>query len=194
MPVVENMISGESYRPGDILRTLSGKTIEVGSPDAEGRIILADAIDYAKKFYQPSLFFELSTLTGAALVALGNKASALFTSEEKLIPLLLNCGELSGDYLWPLPLWKEYKEDIKSSFADIWNIGKSRHGGAAHGAMFLWEFAKPTPFIHIDIAPKMTTSAEEFLTKGAAGFGVRVLQEAIEQGRQIAAIVTKRKT
>lgn len=185
IPVCENMPSGESFRPGDILKTISGKTIEVGSPDAEGRIILADAIDYAKKFYKPDLIVELSTLTGASEIALGTKASAIFTSKEKLEPILKNIGEMSGDYVWPLPLWDEYKEDIKSNFADISNIGKSRYGGAIHGAMFLEEFAKPTAFIHIDIAPKMTTIPEEFLSKGAGGFGVRYLKELTENVKSI---------
>ena len=177
IPVCENMPSGESFRPGDILKTISSKTIEVGSPDAEGRIIIADAIDYAKKFLKPDLIVELSTLTGASGIALGTKAAAIFSTDEKLESILKNIGEISGDYVWSLPLWDEYKDDIKSDFADVCNIGKSRYGGAIHGAIFLKEFVEKIPFIHLDIAPRMIASSEEFLNKGSAGFGVRFLKE-----------------
>jgi leucyl aminopeptidase len=185
LPLAENMISGESYRPGDILKTLSGKTVEIGSPDAEGRVVLADAISYGKKFYHPDLIVELSTLTGAAMVALGNKAAGLFCSEERLEPILRQIGERSGDYVWPLPLWEEYTEDIKAPFADIWNIGKSRYGGASHGAVFLWEFAKPTPFVHLDIAPRMTATGQDHLKEGSLGFGVSYLKEVAIANREI---------
>lgn len=175
--LAENMPGGESYRPGDILKTISGKTIEVGSTDAEGRLILADAIDYSKKFYKPKLIVEFSTLTGAAMIALGTKASALFTNKKELQNIFLEIGEKTGDYLWPLPLWDEYKKDIEANFADIWNIGKTKYGGAIHGAIFLWEFAKPIDFVHIDIAPKMTSDGTDYLNKGATGFGVNLTKE-----------------
>ncbi|GIW66463.1 MAG: hypothetical protein KatS3mg095_0361 [Candidatus Parcubacteria bacterium] len=177
IPLAENMISGESYRPGDILKTISGKTIEVGSPDAEGRIILADAIDYGKKFYKPDLIITLATLTGASMIALGNKASALFSNNKKLQNLFMLISEKTWDTLWPLPLWEEYRKDIEAPFADVWNIGKFRWGGAIHGAIFLWEFAKPTDLIHIDMAPRMTASEDDCLSKGSLGFGVYLLKE-----------------
>jgi len=185
IPLAENMPSAESYRPGDVLKTISGKTIEVGSTDAEGRIILADAIDYSKKFFKPSLIVEFSTLTGASMIALGNKASALFTNKKELQDFMLKISEISGDLLWPLPLWEIYKKDIESNFADILNIGKSKYGGAIHGAIFLWEFAKPVNFVHIDIAPKMTSSEEDGLTKGSAGFGVNLIKEFCENFQEI---------
>ncbi len=185
IPLAENMPSGESYRPGDILKTISGKTIEVGSTDAEGRIILADAIDYSKKFFKPSLIIEFSTLTGASMIALGNKASALFTNKKELQDFIMKISEISGDLLWPLPLWDLYKKDIEGNFADILNIGKSKYGGAIHGAYFLWEFAKPVNFIHIDMAPKMISSEEDSLTKGATGFGVNLMKEFCENFQEI---------
>ena len=177
IPLAENMPGNEAYRPGDILKTLSGKTVEIGHTDAEGRIILADAISYSKKFFKPHLIVTIATLTGASMVALGTKASALFTNNEKLQNLFIELGEKTGEYLWPLPLWEEYKKDIEANFADISNIGKSRYGGAIHGAIFLWEFAKPTDFVHIDIAPKMVSDGNDYLNKGSTGFGVNLLKE-----------------
>ena len=185
IPLAENMPSGESYRPGDILKTISGKTIEVGSTDAEGRIILADAIDYAKKFFKPSLIIEFSTLTGASMIALGNKANALFTNKKEIQDFMLKVAEISGDLLWPLPLWDMYKKDIEGNFADVLNIGKTKYGGAIHGAIFLWEFAKPVNFIHIDMAPKMTSTDEDGLTKGSTGFGVNLMKEFYENFQEI---------
>jgi leucyl aminopeptidase len=117
VPAVENMPSGSSYRPGDVLRSMSGKTIEVGNTDAEGRIILADALTYAKR-YNPSLVVDVATLTGASLVALGERASALFTNDEELEKQFRELGELSGDFVWPLPLWEEYDEEIKGTIGD----------------------------------------------------------------------------
>ena len=159
---------------------MSGKTIEVLNTDAEGRIIWADALSYAKK-YNPRLVVDVATLTGAALVALGQRASALFTKDEKLEKLFRELGEESGDYLWPLPLWDEYEEDIKGTFGDWANIGKNRYGGAITGAMFLYQFAKDFPWVHLDIAPRMTSIEGEYLAKGAAGAPVRLLIKVLER-------------
>lgn len=180
IPAVENMPSGSSYRPGDVLKTMSGKTIEVLNTDAEGRIILADALIYAKK-YNPKLVIDIATLTGAAVGALGQRASAIFTKDEKLEKLFRQLGEESGDYLWPLPLWDEYEEEIKGTFGDVANIGKTRYGGAITGAMFLYQFAKDYPWVHIDIAPRMTSIEGEHLAKGAAGAPVRLLIKLLEK-------------
>ena len=185
IPLAENMISGESYRPGDILKTISGKTIEVGSPDAEGRIILADAIDYSKKFYKPNLIITLATLTGAAMVALGTKAAAIFSNNRDLERFFLETSEKTFDSLWPLPLWEDYKKDIEAPFADIWNIGKTRWGGAIHGAMFLYEFAKPNNFVHIDMAPRMTATEDDVLNKGSLGFGVYLFEKIFENYKDL---------
>lgn len=181
IPVAENKPSGSSFRPGDIITMLSGTTVEVNNTDAEGRLIVADALTYAKK-YNPRLVLDLATLTGAAWVALGNRASALFTRDEKLVDTFRQAGESSGDYLWPLPLWDEYESEIKGTFADLDNVGKfQRVGGAITAAMFLYQFAKGYPWVHIDIAPRMVTFEGEYLSKGAYGTGVRLLADLFER-------------
>lgn len=177
VPAVENMPSGSSYRPGDQLKSLSGKTIEVLNTDAEGRVILADALAYALR-YTPGFIADFATLTGAAHVALGNYASALFTNRESMTEELMAIGTVSGDYVWPLPLWDEYLPEIKGMFGDIANMAKNdRYGGAIHGAKFLEQFIDQTPWAHLDIAPRMTTVASDVLAKGASGVGVRYIVE-----------------
>lgn len=181
VPAVENMMSGASYRPGDIIRSMSGKTIEVLNTDAEGRIILADALHYAKR-YRPSLVIDVATLTGAAMGALGERASALFTEDEKLELQFRHLGEESGDYVWPLPLWDEYDDEIKGTFGDVANLGRTRYGGAITAAVFLKQFVdKAYPWVHLDIAPRMTTLPDEFLAKGSAGAPVRLLVNVLEK-------------
>ncbi len=181
---VENMPSGTAVRPGDILRSLSGKTIEIVDTDAEGRVTLADAITYAKR-YDPRAIIECSTLTGASVVALGFQASGLMTTDETVLKKLTALGEESGDYVWPFPMWEEYEEMLKSDFADVANVptgGWSRRAGVTGGGMFLQEFAKDIkcPFVHLDIAPRMTSDKDEFLAPGAAGAPVRLLLSAVE--------------
>lgn len=177
IPAVENMPSGSSYRPGDLLKALNGKIIEVLNTDAEGRVILADALAYAAR-YSPGLLVDFATLTGAAHVALGHYASAIFTNRDELIPLFMEIGQRSGDAVWPLPLWDEYLADIKGTFGDLTNTGKhDRYGGAIHGAKFLEQFAGTARFAHIDIAPRMTTVESDCLAKGASGVGVRFIVE-----------------
>src|SRR3989339_1776638 len=184
IPAVENMPSGQSYRPGDILKTVSGKTIEVANTDAEGRIILADAHGYAER-YNPRLVVNIATLTGAAGVALGERASALFSKEKKLSDRIFELAEVAGDPVWPMPLWEEYKNDIKGNFGDVANlrsVGDPRYGGAIHAAMFLLEFAeKFSEWAHIDIGPRDTVNPDELLSKGASGGGVRLLVKILEE-------------
>lgn len=185
IPAVENMPGNNAVRPGDILRSLSGKTIEVTDTDAEGRLILADALTYAKRF-KPSVVIDIATLTGAAMVALGDHASALMTRDDKLAETVSRDAEVSGDYVWRLPLWDEYEEKVKGTFADISNItlgATSRYGGAIDGGIFLWQFAKELdcPWAHLDIAPRMTAAEGDELAKGAAGAPVRLLVRFIEQ-------------
>ncbi len=179
VPAVENMPSGSSYHPGDLLKTMSGKTIEVLNTDAEGRVILADALTYAQK-YNPRLVIDVATLTGAAMSALGQRASAIFTTDPKLEKTLREVGEKTGDFVWPLPLWEEYEEEVKGTFGDVANIGKTRYGGAITGAVFLWQFVKGFPWVHIDIAPRMTAIEGEFLAKGSAGPAVGLLTSFLE--------------
>ena len=177
IPAIENMPSGSSYRPGDQLKSLSGKTIEILNTDAEGRVILADALTYGLR-YKPDIMIDLATLTGAAHVALGNYCSAIFSNDENLQNNLIEIGKTSGDYLWPLPLWDEFLPEIKGTFGDLANTGiKDRYGGASHGAKFLEQFAGTTRFAHLDIAPRMTANDSEFLSKGASGVGVRLIAE-----------------
>lgn len=185
IPSVENMPGNNAYRPGDILKSLSGKTIEVLNTDAEGRLILADAITYAKRF-KPSVVIDVATLTGAALSALGLHASALLTRDDALAEKISHDGEASGDYVWRLPLWDEYEDGVKGTFADLANAGSGtsgRYGGAIEGGMFLWQFAKELecPWAHLDIAPRMTSAPGDELAKGAAGAPVRLLVRFIEQ-------------
>jgi len=180
IPAVENMPSGSSYRPGDILTSMSGKTIEVLNTDAEGRIILADALTFAKK-YDPRLVIDIATLTGASLVALGQRASAIFTKNERARKLAESFGELMDDRVWALPLWDEFEEEIKGTFGDIANIGKTRYGGTITAAIFLYQFAKDFPWMHIDIAPRMTAMETEQLAKGSVGSPVRLLVKFLEK-------------
>lgn len=180
VPAVENMPSGSSYRPGDVLRSMSGKTIEVLNTDAEGRIILADALTYAKR-YSPRLVVDVATLTGAAVVALGERASALFTRDADLEMKFREWGEESGDFVWPLPLWDEYESEIKGTFGDWANTGNTRWGGAITAAIFLAQFAEGYDWVHLDIAPRMTATNDEFLAKGAAGASVRLLIKMLEE-------------
>ena len=183
-PVVENMPSGSSYRPGDILKSLSGKTIEVLNTDAEGRIILADALTYAER-YKPRLVIDVATLTGASLITLGQVASAIMTRDENLADKIRHWGEESGEYVWPLPLWDEYDYMLKGTFGDIPNIpaeGNTRYAGVIGGGMFLYQFAKNHPaWVHIDMAPRMTSAKGDNLAKGAAGSPVALLLKIIEK-------------
>lgn len=174
VPAVENMPGSAGYRPGDLLRSMSGKTIEVLNTDAEGRIILADALTFAER-YQPKLVIDVATLTGACMVALGLRCSGLMTPDASLQQELVNVGEKSGDYVWPLPMWEEYEEDVQGTFGDVANLGKNRYGGAIAGAMFLKQFAGAYPWAHLDIAGPMKTIDGENLAKGASGVGVRFL-------------------
>ncbi len=192
VPAVENMPSGSSYHPGDLLKTLGGKTIEVLNTDAEGRVILADALEYAKK-YKPQLVIDVATLTGAAIAALGQRASAIFSTDKKTEKEMIDAGEKTGDYVWPLPLWEEYEEEIKGTFGDFANVGKTRYGGAITGAVFLWQFVKnqaPSsnlqdfPWVHLDIAPRMTTIESDSLAKGAAGASIALLVKFLREANR----------
>jgi leucyl aminopeptidase len=176
IPSCENLPSGASMKPGDILRASSGTTIEIVNTDAEGRLILADALHYAKR-YQPAAVIDLATLTGACVVALGHYASGLFTRDAKLADALQRAGEKSGERVWQLPLWDDYNEDIKSDYADIKNSA-GRAGGAITAAAFLGKFAEGYPWAHLDIAGTAWADKEKgCLAKGGTGVGVRLLVE-----------------
>ena len=182
IPAVENMASGKSYRPGDVIRSMSKKTIEILNTDAEGRVILADALTYSQK-YKPEVVIDVATLAGASVVALGERMSAIFTEDDKLAKTLEETGKKTGDYVWRLPLWEEYENEIKGSLGDWTNVHNkdSRYGGATYAAVFLHQFIKGFKWIHIDIAPRMVAIAEENLAKGAVGSPVRLLYKFIEE-------------
>jgi leucyl aminopeptidase len=182
IPAVENMPSGSSMRPGDIIKMSNDVTVEVGHTDAEGRLILADALVYAKKF-NPNKVIDVATLTGASVVALGTKATAMMTRNEKLATQIQEISEKTRDYIWRLPLWEEYENDIVGERGDIANINTKAKGGDGStitAGIFLWNFAKDyKEWVHLDIAPRMTADPSEQLAKGAAGPAVRLLVELI---------------
>jgi leucyl aminopeptidase len=184
IPAAENSISADSMRAGDIATAMNGKTVEILHTDAEGRLVLADGMTYAEKHYEPKVMLDAATLTGAALIALGQHASAVLTKDEQLQQQLIQLGEESGDLTWPLPLWDEYKLYLKSDRADYTNIHKNfaRWGGTIEGGTFLSFFApKKTPWAHIDIAPRMDSIPSDKLAKGATGEPVRLLVRFVEQ-------------
>lgn len=172
----ENMISGDAYRPGDIVRAANGRTIEVLNTDAEGRLVLADCLHYAEKTFKPGAMVDLATLTGACEVALGHECAGLMSRDDKLAAALLASGEATDELLWRLPLWPIYREQIAGVDSDVKNIG-SRAGGAITAGTFLQEFVTAkTPWAHLDIAGTATTDkALPTSPVGATGFGVRLL-------------------
>lgn len=183
VPTAENAISDTAMRAGDIVTAMNGKTVEVLHTDAEGRMVLADALTYSER-YEPKVIIDVATLTGAALVALGQLASAIMTKDESLSAKLISLGETSGDLLWPLPLWDEYKASLKSHRADISNIATNfaRFGGAIEGGAFLSFFApKNVPWAHLDIAPRMDSTPADKLAKGSTGEPIRLLVSFVEQ-------------
>ena len=176
VPTTENLLDGKSYKPGDILKTLSGKTIEIVNTDAEGRLILADALAYASR-YKPAAVVDLATLTGACVVALGHHAIGMMGTDEELAARVRAAGESTGERVWSLPLWNEYREQIKSSVADMKNTG-GRAAGAITGAALLAEFATGYPWVHLDIAgTAWTDKARPYVPRGGVGVGVRLLTQ-----------------
>lgn len=183
IPAAENAVSDRAMRAGDIVTAMNGKTVEVLHTDAEGRMVLADALTYSER-YNPKAILDIATLTGASLVALGQHASAIMTQDEKLEVQLRELGEKSGDYVWPLPLWDEYQTPLKSVRADLCNIAHnfSRFGGTIEGGAFLQNFVpKKIPWAHIDIAPRMEAISSDKLAKGATGEPVRLLTRFAEE-------------
>jgi leucyl aminopeptidase len=173
----ENMPSGTAYRPGDVVTTLSGKTVEVLNTDAEGRIILADALFYAQR-YDPAAIIELSTLTGAIIIALGAHAVGMTATDQPLADRVSAAGESSQERVWQLPLWDVYKEMIKSEVADIKNLGGRPAGSITAGA-FLAEFTGDYPFVHLDVAGTAWAdrARNSYETQGGTGVGVRLLTQ-----------------
>jgi leucyl aminopeptidase len=179
MPLTENMPGGAATKPGDVLRMRNGTTVEVLNTDAEGRLVLADALCLAVEM-APDAIVDLATLTGACIVALGKSVAGLMGSDESLLRALEAAGERAGEALWHLPLPAPYRTQLDSEVADLKNIGTAGEGGALIAGLFLKEFTGDLPWAHLDIAGPARAEADSgYLRKGATGFGVRTLIELL---------------
>jgi leucyl aminopeptidase len=177
LPLTDNALGGNATRPGDVLRPITGPTIEVLNTDAEGRLILADGLGVIRR-YQPDLVIDVATLTGAARVALGDRIAAVFGSDSEVAARVLMAASRAGEHFWELPLFTEYRKQLDSDIADIKNVTASRYGGAIAAAVFLAEYAGDGPWAHLDIAgPARTRETIGEQVKGASGFGARTLIE-----------------
>jgi leucyl aminopeptidase len=180
IPAAHNAIGGNAYFPGDVYNSYSGKTVEIWSTDAEGRLVLADAISYCQDKFKPTSIIDLATLTGGVLYALGDFVAALFSNNDKLANDLFNAGERTGERMWRLPLYKEYCESVKGDLGDLRNVSKLKKGYASSitGAAFIKEFVNNnTPWAHLDIAGTAYNEGQPHgeVPAYATGFGVRLL-------------------
>lgn len=181
-PCTENLPSGKAAKPGDVFKAHNGKTVEVQNTDAEGRMILADALSYTKRF-SPDVVVDIATLTGAVMIALGKECCGIVGNDEKLIERIKAAGEETHERVWQLPLWDEYEDDIKkSTVADFRNIGSPYNAGMINGGIFLKQFVPDkTPWAHLDIgAVAWTDAKKDYMPGGATGYGVRLLTRFIE--------------
>jgi leucyl aminopeptidase len=177
--LVENMPDGNAQRPGDIVTSMSGQTIEIINTDAEGRLVLADVLWYVAKKFKPQFMVDLATLTGAIMVALGTEYAGLFSNNDELAERLTKAGFATGERVWRMPLGPEYDKQIDSQFADMKNTG-NRHGGSITAAQFLQRFVDKTPWAHLDIAgTAMGASKSEINQSWGSGFGVRLLDRLV---------------
>jgi len=174
IPATENMPDGQATKPGDIITSLSGTSIEILNTDAEGRLILCDALSYCERF-NPAVVIDVATLTGACVVALGKHPAALYSNHSPLGHDLTNAGKMTGDRVWEMPLWEEYQEQLKSNFADLANIG-GKEAGSVTAAIFLSAFCKKYHWAHLDIAGIAWESGAK---KGATGRPVSLLSQYI---------------
>ncbi|MBR0645657.1 leucyl aminopeptidase family protein, partial [Plastoroseomonas hellenica] len=188
LALAENAIGEDAYRPGDVLTTLSGRTVEILDTDAEGRLVLADALHHAAQHYRPRAMIDLATLTGSVITALGHHHAGLFGNDAALASAVAAAGAAVGEALWPLPIGQRHREDLNSDIADIRQCAPSGSGvwggrflpDACHAAAFLREFAGQTPWAHCDIAGVETRDAADALgPKGASGFGARMLDRLV---------------
>jgi leucyl aminopeptidase len=178
IPATENLSGGGAYKPGDILKSLSGQTIEVITTDAEGRLILADALTYALR-YKPAAIIDLATLTGACIIALGDHVIGMLGTDDSLKDKIRKAADMTGEMVWELPLWEDYHELIKSDVADFKNSG-GRPGGAITAAVFLSKFVENVPWVHLDIAgPAWLAKDKPYIPKGASGVGVRLMVQVL---------------
>lgn len=180
--LTENMPSGTAQRPGDIVKSMSGQTIEIVNTDAEGRLVLADVLWYVKEKCKPKFMIDLATLTGAILVSLGHEYAGLFSNDEKLAERLIEIGNETGERVWRMPLGPEFDKMIDSKFADMKNVGEGRNAGATAGAQFLQRFVDKTPWAHLDIAGTgMGVKPSEINQSWGPGWGVRLLDRLIAE-------------
>ena len=184
IPSVENMPGGESYRPGDIIKLYGGKTAEILNTDAEGRLILADALSYGENHYSPKIIIDFATLTGACIIALGNNVAGIVSNNEKLTKKINESSKRTMEEVWELPLNQDYMNMIKSEVADMKNIGIGRAAGTITAAAFLRNAIEDTPWTHIDIAgvawTQIATKEKSYNPKGATGFGVRLILDYLQ--------------
>jgi leucyl aminopeptidase len=177
--LVENMPSGTAQRPGDVVVSMSGQTVEVINTDAEGRLVLADAMWYTQKRFKPVAMVDLATLTGAILVSLGHVYAGLFSDSDELSEALVAAGKAEGEPLWRMPLDDQYDKDIRSDIADMKNVG-GRAAGSITAAQFLKRFTNKVPWAHLDIAGVAWSSkARPTVPKGGTAFGVRLLDRLV---------------
>ncbi len=183
MACAENMPGGNAMRPGDVVRAASGDTVEIQNTDAEGRLALCDALDYAQKQWTPAAVVDIATLTGACAVALGTQVAGLFCDDDALAEHIRAAGAVGGENYWPLPLWKGYEDNLKSEVADICHMGP-REGGAIHAALFLKHFVREgVRWAHLDIAGvDWATKKTALCPVGSTGFGARTLLELARGG------------
>ncbi|WP_061977828.1 leucyl aminopeptidase [Aureimonas sp. AU20] len=180
--LVENSVDGLAQRPGDIVTAMSGTTIEVINTDAEGRLVLADALWYTQERFKPRFMVNLATLTGAIIVALGNQHAGLFSNNDELANRLLAAGLETGEKVWRMPLGKDYDKMIEGKFADIKNVGNGRSAGSITAAQFLQRFVNDVPWAHLDVAgTAMGSPSNEYNQSWASGFGVRLLNRLVEE-------------
>lgn len=181
IPSAENVTGSKALKPGDVIRAMDGTTIEVTNTDAEGRLLLADALVYARRF-KPRAIVDLATLTGAMSIALGRHAAGLFSPDDALAAEIHAAGERTGERLWRMPLWPEFLTEMRGDTADLVNSNERREGGSNTAAAFLWHFAKGQPWVHLDIASTAWTYGERAdSSKGPNAFGVRLLVDWLEQ-------------
>ncbi len=177
--LVENMPDGKAQRPGDIVKTMSGQTIEIINTDAEGRLVLADVLHYVNTKYKPKFMIDLATLTGAIIVSLGQEYAGLFANDDRLAERLSKAGEETGERVWRMPLGPEYDKMIDSKFADMKNTG-GRWGGSITAAQVLQRFVGKTPWAHLDIAGTALSSPQTEINKSwSSGWGVRLLDQLV---------------
>jgi leucyl aminopeptidase len=182
IPLAENMVSSTSYRPGDIFKSYSGKTVEIGNTDAEGRLILADAISYMEKEIKPDAIVDVATLTGACVVTFGETVAAYLSNDDKMAEIIEEASRETGEKLWRLPFFDDYDERMKSEVADLSNMAAEKNAGTISGAVFLRNFVEKAKWTHIDIAGTAWYSKQRgYRPKNATGYGVRLLVDFVKK-------------